>query len=299
MTQNNKNYLYGEKIDKNNLMKVDFANLDLRHFNLSFANLREANLSNCNLSSVCLDGSNLIGANLSNANLNNASAIRANLNGANLADANLNEAKLMGAFFLEGASLERAKINNANLTMAQMVGVSLENSDLRKSYLHGTNLSNANLKGACLLQAEIHRVIFTGAFYDSKTQFDASFNPIKEGMKFTNYPNHKVFIEDAIGSLNYISECSNRYLGHKLTAKFLAESRPQTSNLNGLTIDLRQGQIYIVEPRETQIEGSELQAFKIWLNNFINNCAKIIVDFPDLIDRHKIIFDLEIDSKKS
>ncbi len=145
------------------------------------ADLREADLKDCDLTGIYLTAADLSGADLSRAEL-----VNVDLTGANLSAAILDKANLINAVYNEHTvwpqdyDLGRSQAvgPEADLTEADLKGIELADADLHKAiltraHLEGANLSEADLSGADLREAhlsgtnligaDLRRAILTGA----------------------------------------------------------------------------------------------------------------------------------------
>ena len=169
--------LFGARLTKAELFKVN-----LSEANLSVARLWKANLSEANLSGADLSGTDFIEANLSRANFSGANLTEIDFSGANLTEANFSETNLTGVDFskanltgvdfsgvnLSGANFTEARLVGAKLIGAQLIGAQLVRTHLDSSNLHLADLSEANLSeatltGTCLIGAELIRADLSNA----------------------------------------------------------------------------------------------------------------------------------------
>ncbi len=240
-----KRQFYQAQLQKVDLEEKSLSRIDLREANLSYASLRNTDLSYADLRESCL-----IRAELSQANLSGANLAGADLSRANLAIAKLTEANLSGACF-----------HKACLTSAKLIKVDLSYANLTGTYLIGAELSQANLKGA---------------FYDDDTSFPANFEPMSAGMlpKYT--------IEKLVAQFNHLFECSNRYLGGKMTAKYFYSSRSDFDWLNKFEIN-KSNQIIFQGILSDSVSPLQLDYFQKWMYSFIKSCSQIIKDFPRIV----------------
>ncbi|MGK7872227.1 MAG: pentapeptide repeat-containing protein [Xenococcaceae cyanobacterium] len=271
-----------------NFKKADLSYADLRGADLSYADLRGANLSYANLQEADLSGSDLRESILNRAKLNEANLSRVNLIGANLTKANLNKANLIGAYLtkacLKGANLMEACLENAHLNEAHLNGANLKGASLVGAYFIGTYLMKANLSEANLSRAYLSGADLSGAYYSDSTRFDGSFDLINTRMQKVRLTT----VEELLSTFNYLSECSNRYLGSRMTAKYFESSRPDFDWLNNFKID-RSAQITFSGVLTEAVSSVQLQWFQKWVNAFIKCCSQIIQDFPTLIDQKQLV----------
>ena len=233
------------KLQKAELRRASLSQVDLRNADLNHANLRNANLSYADLRESCLTRADLSGANLSSTNFACADLSKVNFALAQLTEANLN-----------GACLNKAYLTGANLTKAD-----LSYSSLAGTYLIGADLSEAKL---------------IGAFYDNDTSFPANFDPISAGML------RGCTVQELLNRFSIICDCSNRYLGSTMTAKYFYSSRPDFDWLNQFEIN-KSNQITFEGISADSVSSLQLHWFQKWINNFIESCSMIIKDFPKLI----------------
>lgn len=144
--------------------ETNFQNLKLNHIYLKNATLRGINLDDSDLENAFLQGINLNKSSLKSVNLSRANLTQASLKKTDFREANLYQTNLQRAF-LEAANFKKANLREANLKQASLIRASLEGADLRGTKLRGT--------------------LFYGACYDDTTIFDAYFNPLQEGLRYT------------------------------------------------------------------------------------------------------------------
>ena len=140
--------------------------------NFQKVELKKAPLMGISLKEVQLDGSNLKEANLQGCNLTGSSLVQVNLALANLIKA-----------VLSGVNLERACLNKANLQEAYLDRVNCRGANLQGANLQNAYLFQASFAAADLREAQLASEYTYDVYYDSKTRFDRSFNPIKAGWK--------------------------------------------------------------------------------------------------------------------
>ena len=232
-------------LEKANLEDMFFSRVEMKQANLNSVNFKNADLSDANLAESSLVSTEFSQAHLSGINLSNA-----NLTGANLAESILNQ-----------ANFARACLAKARLTSTVLIEA---------------DLSEADLSGADLSKANLSRAILKGAIYDPETIFPADFDPRSEGAI------DKLGIEDLIAQFNHLCECSNRYLGNTMTAKYFNSSRPNSNWLNLFTIDRSNKIIY---QRNTKVlpTSKEIQLFQQWMTSFTQSCSSIIKDFAKIV----------------
>lgn len=193
--------LEGTNLAGANLNRAVLAHASLRGASLTGARLQGANLGGGELQEVHFDGADLTGAilgkaRLTGASLQHATLLRADLMGAVFADTDLSGARLDGLSFIEcdlrgvrlsGASLKKCNFvktdvravdfSGADLGEAVLIGVRaagaqfhkasmvktriIENSDMDHASFTESVLTEANLRGACLIGCD-----FSGAAAD-------------------------------------------------------------------------------------------------------------------------------------
>jgi uncharacterized protein YjbI with pentapeptide repeats len=143
---------------KNDLKRIDLHRADLRQLDLSGIDLSQANLSHVNLSLAILKKVNLDHANMSGANLSGAQ-----LNGAMLSNTNLSQADLSYAD-LNSIDGRVPDPNNPDGTViTDLSEANLRGAKLIQAHLIGVNLSHADLSGADLSYADLHEAFLTEA----------------------------------------------------------------------------------------------------------------------------------------
>jgi hypothetical protein len=204
----------------------------------------------------------------------------------------INVSELRKKYLSGERDFEKINLEGANLQGLNLAGINFSNANLKYA-----NLEGCNLQEACLKSAKIKEAYLSGAYYDERTQFDINFNPQTAGMFKSNKTPTEIDIEisELLGVFNYICQCSNRYLGHTVTIRYLENSRPSFRWLEKFTIDLS-GQIIFEGNSAYRLSNSQLQYLQLWIESFIQSCTTIIRDFPSLIENKqspfsKIIFD--------
>ena len=238
---------YFNKID---LAKADLENTFLSRVEMKQGNFDYANLKNADFSDANLTESTLVGAELSKAHLSGINLSKANLSKANLTRSILNQANL------SEACLEKACLASAVLIKANLMGADLSGADLSTA-----NLTNANLKGA---------------IYDNDTSFPIDFDPQSKEML------GKFSIEDLVAQFNSLCECSAKYLGNVMTAKYFNSSRPDRSWLTQFTLDKSSRIIYQGNITENST-SEQLRLLQQWKISFIKSCSSIVKEFEKLI----------------
>lgn len=260
--------------------KYDAGERDFRHLEFRRVNLQGLNLSQANFKGADLSYANLREVNFSGADLSEACLNEADLTGANLQGANLQGTYLIKTYLIK-TNLQSANLNKAYLTGAYMSKSNLINADLTGAFLNGAKLNGADLTGIC---------------YDATTRFDVNFIPNKTGIKkdisrTTSLLNLKVTIEDLLNTFNYLSEISNRYLGNMMTARNWETARPQSEWLNQFQIT-SSAQMCFAIAHKGYLDASQLRLAQEWVNRFIKICSQIIQDYPKLIDRKQVVFNI-------
>ena len=232
------------------LEQADLKEQFLSQVDLKQANLNRANLKNADLSDADLSKSSLINADLSKAHLSRINLVNANLTEADLSESILNRADLSGACLI-----------NARFTSA----VAIE-----------ANFSNANLSGANLIAVDLSTANLAGAFYDKDTSFPADFDPVSKGMI------GECNVKELIAQFDHLCQCSNKYLGGTMTAKYFHSSRPDFDWLNQFAIN-KSSQVSFQGNLADSISSQQLQWFQTWMDSFVKSCSQIIKDFPKRI----------------
>jgi uncharacterized protein YjbI with pentapeptide repeats len=288
------------QLKKADLNRANLALIDLRGADLSYANLREADLSSADLRGACLDGVDFYKANLSRTNFEGASLEKTNLKEANLLRASFKKASLEGAFLTKAqmsrVDLKEACLLSAHLNDADLSNADLSNADLSNAYLIGTNLQRANLSevniaGTFLSGAVVKGANFSGGYYNEKTNFDASFDPVGAGLRKAQ----TATIDEALIAFRHVSECASRYMGPKMTARNLETSRPDFEWLQEFNIG-SSGQVTFSGNATEPLTVAKIKHCSQWLEGFISSCSAIVQEFPTLIDRDKLgLFDPKIE----
>jgi uncharacterized protein YjbI with pentapeptide repeats len=198
--------LAGTNLSGANLRGADLTGADLTGADLESANLTEAILNEAQLSSnltyATLIGAKLIGANLSGANLNNAELAGADLTDAKLTGAWLKDTKYDASTVwpdsvrdvlrvwaphrnfdktpykdLTGANLKGAFLWTAKLHKADLTGADLRDAYLQRADLVDALLIDADLRGADLTRADLYEAELEGITYDENTKWPADFTP--------------------------------------------------------------------------------------------------------------------------
>jgi hypothetical protein len=270
-----KRYKRGERNFENlDLEGSDLQGIELPGINLTGANFKGANLTDCNLQKACLNRANFSEAILIEADFDGASLVEANLDRANLANASLNETKLMGALLTNGASLKNAYLISSFLNHARLTDAILDKANLMGAYLN-----EASLKKASLVQT-----LLAGCYYNSKTEFDRDFDPIKAGMLRISdeIEPEKTTIAELLSLFNVVCECSRKYLGAHLTVRYLEQTKPNLAWLEEFKID-RSGKVTFCGLQTNFIGRNELQSLQNWIDDYRNYCSRIIPEFSKLI----------------
>jgi Pentapeptide repeats (8 copies) len=270
-----KRYKRGERNFENiDLEGADLQGIELPEIDLTGANFKGANLTDCNLQKACLNRANFSEAILIEADFDGASLVEANLDRANLANASLNETKLMGVLLTNGASLKNAYLISAFLNNARLTETVLDKANLMGAYLNGAFLKKVSFKQALL----------TGCYYNSKTEFDRDFDPIKVGMLRISdeIEPEKTSIAELLSLFNIVCECSCKYLGAHLTVRYLKQTKPNLAWLEEFNID-RSGKVIFVGLQTNFATRNELQSLQNWMDDYRNYCSRIIPEFSKLI----------------
>ena len=244
-------YALGSRIFSNiDLEKADLENTFFSRVEMKQANLNYANFKNADLSDADLTESSLISTELYKAHLSGINLSKANLTRTNFTQSILNQ-----------ANFYQACLKQACLIGTALIEADLSGADLSGADLSGANLSKTNLKGT---------------IYDGDTNFPADFEPRSRGMI------NKFGIEDSIERFNYLCQCSNKYLGNTMTAKYFNSSRPDFDWFKLFTIDKSSKIIFQGNPREP-LTQKQLELFHQWMNSFTKSCSSIVKGFVQMI----------------
>jgi Pentapeptide repeats (8 copies) len=268
-------YALGDRNFENiELIGANLQETKLQEINLTGSNLQGTILINANLQQACLDRINLSDASLMGANLNKASLIEANLDRANLANANLNEASLVGASLLDGTYLRGASL----------VGTLLNNARLNDAIFSKANLQGTHLNGACLKGATLGDADLKGAYYNDSTQFSSNFDPSQAGAIEVLSESHTVTItiSQLLDVFNPTFQTSCKYLGNKISIKYLEKTKPNDEWLNRFEVDRNNKIVYAGSVKES-ITEEQLESLQLWFNNFQAHCCRIIPGFGQFI----------------
>jgi hypothetical protein len=247
-------YQAGER----NFADLDFGGVSLPEEGLAYANFRRSLLKQVDFSAANLRGIDLSETNLSRSNLRHA-----DLRGASLTNAMLFMATL------DGSNLQGADLSGASLDITTLAQANLQGANLCGTYLCGMDLSEVNLRGA---------------YFDAKTQFDGAFDPIAAGMRMEV----SMTIDDLLAHLSQLSQCTSRYLGGSMTAKYWEKSRFETRYLADFTVD-GAGNFGYAGPVTPAASLLQLKWTQLWLNKFVGNCALIFQDLPDIAAQKELL----------
>jgi uncharacterized protein YjbI with pentapeptide repeats len=256
--------------------------------NLERANLKQAFLGEINLSSSVLNYAILEQADLSNSSFHASCLVKANLSRANLRGADFTKADLTGANMtgaaLIGANFAHANLSKANLSLSRLIEANMANSSQDNNSSEVTkspkvNFQGANLAGAFLMGVDLSLAQLEGAFFDDKTNFISSFDPIKAGMVNVKTV-EAIALDELLAQFNYLIGSSNRFLGPTITTKYFNSSRPDYSWLNQFQIDPK-NHICFVGTVSGFVSLEQLDYFRQWIDSFTQTCSKIIRNFPE------------------
>lgn len=277
---------------------LDLEGISLPGIDLSNAKLKGVNLTGANLEGACLNLADLSEAILTDANLQGSSLTRANLAHANLIRANISQAKLVGAC-LDKARIQKANLSCSFLTIAALHHAYLNEANLEGTYLNGAKLKEAHLQGACLRGANLDKARLAGAYYNNHTIFEPGFNPLQVGMECLgkecsitqNLATPSLTIPQALETLNYVYQTSLHYLGKLMATKYWQSSRPDSTwleqfSFNSTSIITFTGKISQI------LQQEEISLLKLWMQNFIQACSVIVLDFSQMIEAEKLFFRL-------
>lgn len=291
----NERYVSGERdfhqhnFSKANLKGVKLAQANLKNCDLSFANLENADLTDANLSKCNLKGANLSGAILTNAILDDSDLSHSKLNKANLSgihgrNASFNQAYLnnvnLKKAYLSGANFIKASLNGSDLSHSNLKRADFQNAFLTKVNLTDAYLSESNLIGSCLSSTIVTKAYFREAKYGEKTIFDHKFDPDSMGMTYVEL--NELTIEDMLNAINYISKCSQKYLGTSLVVKYFHSSKLENDWLSKFQVD-NSGNVIYLGSKSNQVDDFQLKWYHQWIKEYFNSCSFIIFNFKQLI----------------
>lgn len=179
-------YLYG----------ADLRDADLRQANLYKAFLSHANLTGADLAGAKLDGASLTEGVLCHTNLSRAYLTGVDFYGANLQNANLSRANLIGTHLLE------ADLRGTNLSRACLVNARLEQITTDER----TNFSNADLRGATILESSLAHVDLSGCHVYGVSVWNVDLNDAKQNdLLITHYDEPPITLDNlAIAQFVYL-----------------------------------------------------------------------------------------------
>lgn len=96
-------------------------------------------------------------------------------------------------------------------------------------------------------------------------------------------PDYK--IENLLIQFNQVCNCSNKYLGNKITAKYFDDSRPDFDWLHNFQLNKSNQIIFegFASGMADSVSSLQLLWFQKWIKDFIKLCSKTIKHFPQLI----------------
>jgi hypothetical protein len=256
--------------------------------NLERANLKEAFLSEINLSNSVLNYAILEQADLSNSIFQASSLVKANLSRANLRGADFTNADLSGANMtgavLIGTNFAHTNLSKANLSLSRLIKANMANSPQDHNSLAITesppvNFRGANLAGAFFMGVDLNSAQLEGAFFDDKTNFIPSFDPIKAGMVNLKMV-EAIALDKLLAQFNHLLSNSNRFLGPTITTKYFNSSRPDYSWLHQFQINPK-NHIFFEGTTSSFVSLEQLDYFQQWIDSFTQCCCKIIKNFPE------------------
>jgi uncharacterized protein YjbI with pentapeptide repeats len=280
------------KLKTANFQGQNLKNVNFRSADLQYANFRSADLTGADFAGANLERADFTGAILHRANFTDANLQKATFSNANLSKTILEKANLDGAFLshtiMKEANLKGASLIGAHLNEAILDQTNLETANLSKAYLIQTSLQKANLTavnlcGTWLTGANLEKAILHQAYYNSKTGFDADFDPKATGMLFISLEN----IADLLTIFNTLSQLSCRYLGQSIIHKYWQNSRPSFPWLEQFQIDSR-SQFTFTGNLETPLTISDIKQAQTWMNIFIRECSQILKGFSELIAQENL-----------
>jgi len=197
----------------------------------------------------------------------------------NFRQAHLNNANLEKAY-LSCANFTQASLNYCNISYANMRKAELNNAFLTGANLTQTYLGESNLIGTCFTSTIINKTYFRESQYDKNTQFDSKLNLKEMGLIYVEC--NGVTLADVLNAINYISSCSQKYLGVSLVIKYWHSSKANNEWLNKFQINHEGRVIYLGREKEL-LNDFQIQWYHQWVREYFKSCSSIISNFPQLI----------------
>ncbi|MGL5832141.1 MAG: pentapeptide repeat-containing protein, partial [Waterburya sp.] len=185
---------------------------------------------------------------------------------------------------LIGANFAHANLSKANLSLCRLIQANIANSPQDHSSLDiakspKVNFQGANLAGAFFMGVDLSSAQLKGAFFNDKTKFIPSFDPIKAGMVNMKMV-EAIALDQLLARFNHLINSSNRFLGPTITTKYFNSSRPDYSWLNQFQINSK-NHICFEETVSDFVSLEQLDYFQQWIDSFTQSCSKIIRNFPE------------------
>lgn len=100
---------------------------------------------------------------------------------------------------------------------------------------------------------------------------------------------HQVTLKEVLTALNQLSGFTTQYLGVAVISNYWKTSRPQNIEwLNHFQIN-RKAEISFnsssTQSESGEVTSQEIESIQSWVAAFINRCAKVIRDFPTLVEQ--------------
>ncbi|MGK7902947.1 MAG: hypothetical protein AB4352_16360 [Hormoscilla sp.] len=100
---------------------------------------------------------------------------------------------------------------------------------------------------------------------------------------------HQVTLKEILAALNQLSEFTTQYLGVAVISNYWKTSRPQNIEwLNHFQVNRKAEISFNGESSQSEsgeVTEQEISSIQSWVAAFINRCAKVIRDFPALVEQ--------------
>lgn len=102
-------------------------------------------------------------------------------------------------------------------------------------------------------------------------------------------PDNQVTLKEILAALNHLSEFTTQYLGVAVISNYWKSSRPKNIEwLNQFQVNRKAEISFNGESSQSesgQVREQEIEWIQSWVAAFINRCAKVIRDFPALVEQ--------------
>ena len=95
---------------------------------------------------------------------------------------------------------------------------------------------------------------------------------------------HNITVEDAVVGLNALSKIVSQYIGPKIIANYLNQSKPNKAWLKKFEIQ-GSGAIVFQGQYAERINPIQMLSLREWTQNFMKQCQTIILDLPECIEK--------------